>query len=36
VMRQATNIKNFIPTMLLPGLSINTGHKDYAPIKRIN
>jgi branched-chain amino acid transport system substrate-binding protein len=35
VMRQATDIKNFIPTMLLPGLSINTGPKDYAPIKRV-
>ena len=35
VMRQATNIKNFIPTMLLPGLSINTGPKDYAPIKQV-
>jgi branched-chain amino acid transport system substrate-binding protein len=35
VMRQATNIRNFIPTMLLPGLSINTGPKDYAPIKQV-
>lgn len=34
-MRQATNIRNFIPTMLLPGLSINTGPKDYAPIKQV-
>jgi branched-chain amino acid transport system substrate-binding protein len=35
VMRQATNIRNFIPTMLLPGLSINIGPKDYAPIKQV-
>lgn len=35
VMRQATNIKGFVPTMLLPGLSINTGPKDYTPIKQV-
>jgi hypothetical protein len=34
-MRQATNIKNFVPTMLLPALAINTGPKDYAPIKQV-
>ena len=35
VMRQATNIKGFVPTMLLAGLWINTGPKDYTPIKQV-
>jgi hypothetical protein len=34
-MRQATNIRKFIPTVLPPELSINTGPKDYARIKQV-
>jgi branched-chain amino acid transport system substrate-binding protein len=33
VMRQATNIRDFEPTALLPGLKINTGPTDYVPMK---
>ncbi len=34
VMRQAANIKNLELPMLLPGIKINTGPNDYAPIKQ--
>jgi branched-chain amino acid transport system substrate-binding protein len=33
IMKQATNIRDFTPTMLLPGLKINTSPTDYAPMK---
>jgi branched-chain amino acid transport system substrate-binding protein len=29
VMRQATNLKNFVPSLALPGMSITTGPNDY-------
>jgi branched-chain amino acid transport system substrate-binding protein len=35
VMRQATNIKDFVPTALLPGLKINTSPTDYVPMKSL-
>jgi branched-chain amino acid transport system substrate-binding protein len=33
VMQQASNLKDFKPDMLLPGLAINTSPSDFAPIK---
>jgi branched-chain amino acid transport system substrate-binding protein len=33
VMRQAANLKNFKPDMLLPGIAINTSPTDFAPMK---
>lgn len=33
VMRQAANLKNFKPDMLLPGIAINTSPSDFAPMK---
>ena len=33
VMRQAANLRQFRATMLLPGITINTGSNDYQPIK---
>jgi branched-chain amino acid transport system substrate-binding protein len=35
VMRQAANLKNFAPDVLLPGISINTGATDFAPIEQM-
>jgi ABC-type branched-subunit amino acid transport system substrate-binding protein len=35
VMRQAANLKQFRPAMLLPGITINTGANDYQPIKEM-
>jgi branched-chain amino acid transport system substrate-binding protein len=35
VMRQAASIKNLELKMLLPGITINTGPDDYAPIKQM-
>jgi branched-chain amino acid transport system substrate-binding protein len=35
VMKQAANPKNFRTTNLLPGILINTGANDYAPIKQV-
>jgi branched-chain amino acid transport system substrate-binding protein len=35
VMHQAANLKNFTLPMLLPGITINTGPSDYAPIKQM-
>jgi hypothetical protein len=29
VMKQAANLKDFAPALLLPGIKINTGPKDY-------
>jgi hypothetical protein len=35
VMRQAANLKNVEPTMLLPGVRINTGPADFYPIEQV-
>jgi branched-chain amino acid transport system substrate-binding protein len=35
VMKQAANLKNFQLGMLLPGIGINTGPTDFAPIKQM-
>ena len=35
VMKQAANLKDFTPDTLLPGVKINTGATDYAPIKQL-
>src|SRR5262245_35513514 len=35
VMRQAANLKDLHLGMLLPGITINTGPSDYAPIKQM-
>jgi branched-chain amino acid transport system substrate-binding protein len=35
VMKQAANLKNFTVPMLLPGITINTGPTDFAPIKQM-
>jgi len=34
-MRQAANLKDSHLGMLLPGITINTGPSDYAPIKQM-
>jgi ABC-type branched-subunit amino acid transport system substrate-binding protein len=34
VMRQAANLKNFSPKLLLPGMSINTSPTDFYPIEQ--
>jgi branched-chain amino acid transport system substrate-binding protein len=33
VMRQAANLRDFKPDMLLPGVVINTSPSDFAPMK---
>jgi branched-chain amino acid transport system substrate-binding protein len=35
VMRQAANLRSFNLPMLLPGITINTGPDDFAPIKQV-
>jgi branched-chain amino acid transport system substrate-binding protein len=35
VMKQAANLKDFTPDTLLPGVTINTGATDYAPIEQL-
>jgi branched-chain amino acid transport system substrate-binding protein len=35
VMKQAANLKNFTVPMLLPGITIDTGPADFAPIKQM-
>ncbi|MDN4984325.1 ABC transporter substrate-binding protein [Bradyrhizobium sp. WYCCWR 13022] len=35
VMRQAANLKNFHPSGLLPGITVNTSPTDYAPMKSL-
>jgi len=35
VMKQAANLKDFRTTNLLPGITINTGPIDFAPIKQV-
>jgi branched-chain amino acid transport system substrate-binding protein len=35
VMRQAANLRNFEPGLLLPGIAINTSPTDFAPIEQL-
>lgn len=35
IMKQAANLKDFAPDLLLPGIKINTGPDDYSPIKQL-
>jgi branched-chain amino acid transport system substrate-binding protein len=35
VMKQAASLKDFTPSTLLPGIKINTGPKDFAPIESV-
>jgi branched-chain amino acid transport system substrate-binding protein len=35
VMRQAANLHDFVPAGLLPGIKVNTGPDDYAPMKAL-
>jgi branched-chain amino acid transport system substrate-binding protein len=35
VMRQAANLKNFEPSLLLPGIQINTSPTDYYPLEQM-
>jgi len=35
VMRQAASLKDLELDMLLPGITVNTGPNDYAPIKQM-
>jgi|SRR5579884_112892 len=35
VMKQAASLRGFTPPLLLPGLSINTGPDDFAPIEQV-
>ncbi len=35
IMKQAANLKNFDPGMLLPGITINTSATDFAPIQQL-
>jgi len=35
VMKEAANLKDFELGMLLPGIKINTGPNDFAPVKRM-
>ena len=35
VMKQAASLKNFAPDTLLPGVKINTGPTDFAPISSL-
>ena len=35
VMKQAANLRNFEPGLLLPGIAINTSPTDFAPIEQL-
>jgi hypothetical protein len=35
VMKQAASLKDFAPDTLLPGIKINTGPSDFAPIEQL-
>jgi ABC-type branched-subunit amino acid transport system substrate-binding protein len=35
IMKQAANLKNFSPDILLPGIAINTGPDDFFPIEQM-
>ena len=34
-MKQAANLKNFDPGMLLPGITVNTSANNFAPINQL-
>ncbi|HXA98219.1 MAG TPA: branched-chain amino acid ABC transporter substrate-binding protein, partial [Candidatus Dormibacteraeota bacterium] len=34
IMKQAANVKNFELPLLLPGIKVNTGPADFAPIEQ--
>jgi hypothetical protein len=33
ILRQAANLQNFSPTLLLPSITVNTSTTDYAPLE---
>jgi branched-chain amino acid transport system substrate-binding protein len=35
IMKQAANLKNFDPGMLLPGITVNTSANNFAPINQL-
>jgi len=35
VMKQAASLKDFAPDTMLPGIKMNTGPKDFAPIESV-
>ncbi len=35
VMKQAASLKDFAPDTLIPGIKINTGPNDFAPIEQL-
>jgi branched-chain amino acid transport system substrate-binding protein len=35
IMKQAANLKDFDPGMLLPGITINTSASNFAPIRQL-
>lgn len=35
VMREALNLKNVVPQLMAPGVSVNTGPKDYSPVEQM-
>jgi len=35
VMKQAASLKDFAPDTLLPGVKVNTGSTDFAPIEQL-
>jgi len=35
IMRQAADLMNFEPGLLLPGIAINTSQTDFAPIEQL-
>ena len=35
IMRQAANLKNFVPPLLVPGIAINTSPTDFYPIQSV-
>ena len=35
IMKQAANLRNFEPGLLLPGIAINTSPTDFAPIEQL-
>ena len=35
VMKQAASLKDFVPDTLIPGIKINTGPDDFAPIEQL-
>jgi branched-chain amino acid transport system substrate-binding protein len=35
IMKQAANLRNFEPGLLLPGIAVNTSPTDFAPIEQL-